>query len=200
MMMTLCPVYLTGSIVRLEPLSIAHVPDLAVVGQDETIWQFLPYGDINTEERMDDHVRLLLRRAEEGIELPFIVVLRASNQLIGCTRYIDIRPESRALEIGGTWYGRAYQRTGVNTECKYLLLRHAFENLGCIRVQFKTDVRNQQSQKSIERIGAVKEGILRNQMIVDGGAARDSAYYSIIDREWPSVKVKLEEKLRSTYD
>ncbi|TET97472.1 MAG: N-acetyltransferase [Anaerolineales bacterium] len=199
-MMNIQPVILTGSIVRLEPLSEVHVPDLAVVGQDKTIWQFLPYGNINTEAKMYELVKMLLARAAQGTDLPFAVVLLESNQPIGCSRYLDIREDHRALEIGGTWYGRAYQRSGVNTECKYLLLKHAFETLGCIRVQFKTDVRNQRSQTSLERIGAVKEGVLRKQMIVEDGHIRDSIYYSIIDSEWPSVKAKLDEKLKRSYE
>lgn len=199
-MMIVQPVRLTGSIVRLEPLFEAHVPDLAVVGQDETIWQFLPYGNINTEAKMYEHVKMLLARAAQGTDLPFAVVLLESDQPIGCSRYMEIRENHRALEIGGSWYGRAYQRSGVNTECKYLLLKHAFETLGCIRVQFKTDARNQRSQKSLERIGAVKEGVLRNHMIVGDGHGRDSIYYSIIDTEWASVKANLEEKLKRIYE
>ena len=194
------PVRLTGSIVRLEPLSEAHVPELAVVGQDESIWQFLPYGNINTEAKMSEHVKMLLARAAQGTDLPFAVVLLESNKPLGCSRYLEIREEHRALEIGGTWYGRAYQRSGVNTECKYLLIKHAFETLSCIRVQFKTDARNLRSQKSLERIGAVKEGTLRKQMISADGHVRDSIYYSIIESEWPSVKAFLEEKLERSYE
>ena len=199
-MMIVQPVRLTGSIVRLEPLSEVHVPDLAVVGQDETIWQFLPYGNIDTEAKMYELVRMLLTRAAQGTDLPFAVVLLESNQPIGCSRYLEIREDHRALEIGGTWFGSAYQRSGVNTECKYLLLKHAFETLGCIRVQFKTDARNERSQKALERLGAVKEGVLRKQMIVSDGYVRDSIYYSIIDSEWPSVKANLEKKLKRSYE
>ncbi len=199
-MMTIQPVLLTGSTVRLEPLSEAHVPDLAVVSQDESIWEFLPYGNINTEAKMSEYVKMLLARAARGTDLPFVVVLLESNKPIGCSRYLEIRADHRALEIGGTWYGRAYQRSGVNTECKYLLLKHAFETLGCIRVQFKTDARNQRSQKSLERIGAVREGTLRRQMITADGHVRDSIYYSIIESEWPSVKANLEEKLEGSYE
>jgi RimJ/RimL family protein N-acetyltransferase len=195
-MMSVQPVHLIGSIVRLEPLSEAHVPDLAVAGQDESIWKFLPYGNVNTEAKMSEHVKMLLARATRGTDLPFVVVLLESNKPIGCSRYLEIREDHRALEIGGTWYGRVYQRSGVNTECKYLLIKHAFETLGCIRVQFKTDARNQRSQVSLERIGAVKEGTLRKQMITADGHIRDSIYYSIIESEWPSVKANLEEKLK----
>jgi RimJ/RimL family protein N-acetyltransferase len=110
----------------------------------------------------------------------------------GATRYLNIMSDDRGLEVGGTWYGPEFQRTVVNTECKYLLFRHAFEELGCVRVQLKTDSRNERSQKAIERIGAKKEGILRNHMILPDGHIRDSVYYSILDSEWPDVKKKIE--------
>ena len=112
--------------------------------------------------------------------------------MAGATHYLNIMPKDPGLEIGGTWYGIEFQRTPVNTECKYLMLRHAFETLGCIRVQLKTDSRNERSQKAIERIGAVKEGVLRNHMILPDGRIRDSVFYSILDREWPEVKKNLE--------
>jgi RimJ/RimL family protein N-acetyltransferase len=113
----------------------------------------------------------------------------------GATRYLNIVPNDRGLEVGGTWYGIDFQRTVVNTECKYLLFTHAFEVLKCIRLQIKTDLRNVRSQKAIERIGAKKEGILRNHMILSDGRYRDSVFYSVIDSEWPDVKKRLEEML-----
>jgi RimJ/RimL family protein N-acetyltransferase len=115
-----------------------------------------------------------------------------SGRVAGATRYLNIVPQDRGLEIGGTWYGPEFQRTVVNTECKYLLLSHAFERLGCIRVQLKTDLRNERSQRAIERIGAVKEGVLRNHMILPDGRIRHSVFYSILDTEWPEVKNRLE--------
>jgi RimJ/RimL family protein N-acetyltransferase len=118
-----------------------------------------------------------------------------SGRVAGATRYLNIVPEFRGLEIGGTWYGLGFQRTAVNTECKYLLLQYAFETLSCIRVQFKTDSRNVRSQRAIERIGAKHEGILRNHMILPDGRFRDSVYYSILDNEWPGVKDNLAKKL-----
>ena len=160
--MNIQPITLTGRHVRLEPLSEAHVPDLAAVGLDPEIWRYMLYGDIDSEAKLLGFVRDLLARQARGTDLPFAVVDQASGRAIGCTRYMDIRPHDRGLEIGGTWYGAAYRRTAVNTESKHLLLRHAFETLGCIRVQFKTDLRNEGSQRAIERLGAVKEGILRN--------------------------------------
>jgi len=191
------PITLTGCIVRLEPLTHEHVPDLTVAGSDESIWRLMLYGMLTNKERMHEWVDHLLHRQAEGTDLPFAVIHLNSGRAVGATRYMDIRPNDRGLEIGGTWYAVQYQRTGVNTECKYLLLRHAFEVLGCIRVQFKTDSRNKHSQQALERIGAVKEGILRNHMITPDGTIRHSVYYSILDREWPAFKKLLEEKQQS---
>ena len=196
MNMDVQPVTLSGQVVRLEMLSETHVPDLAAVGLDESIWRYMLYGNIDTEEKMRAFVQGLGARRARGTDLPFAVIHLASGRAIGCTRYLRIRREHRGLEIGGTWYGVAYQRTAVNTECKYLLLRHAFETLGCIRVQLKTDVRNVRSQRAIERIGAVKEGVFRSHIITPDGTVRHSVYYSIIDAEWPAVKARLEKKLR----
>jgi len=190
------PVILTGRYVRLEPLSESHIPDLAVAGNDENIWRYMLYGTIRTEADMRGWVEDILNRQRRGTDLPFAVIHLGSRKAIGATRYLDIRPEHRSLEIGGTWYAAAHQRTAVNTECKYLLLRHAFEMLGCIRVQFKTDQRNERSQRALERIGAVWEGILRNHMILEDGTSRHSVYYSIIASEWPAVKARLEAYLQ----
>lgn len=190
--MDLHPVILSGKLVRLEPLNVGHVPDLCEVGLDERIWRYMVYGIIQTEAQMKAWVIDLLGRQAAGTDLPFAVIYRATGKAIGATRYMDIRPHDRALEIGGTWYGLAYQRTGVNTECKYLLLKYAFEELGCLRVQLKTDLRNIASQRAIERLGATKEGILRKHMITFTGDVRDTVYYSIIDTEWPDVKARLE--------
>jgi N-acetyltransferase len=189
--MDVTPITLTGSHVRLEPLSEEHVLDLAAVGCDDRIWEFLVYGKIRTEKEMRGWVQEMLFRQSQGKDLPFSVINLESGRAIGATRFMEIEPLHRRLEIGGTWYGLEYQRTAANTECKYLLLTHAFETLGCIRVQFKTDSRNIRSQKAIERLGAVKEGILRNHMITPEGFVRHSVHYSIIDSEWPLVKDRL---------
>jgi N-acetyltransferase len=196
--MDIQPVTLAGQIIRLEPLSEAHVADLAQVGCDENIWRYMLYGRIDDEEDMHAWVVEMLKRQSLGADLPFAVIFQENNRAIGATRYLEIRPEHRGLEIGGTWYGTAFQRTAVNTEAKYLLLRHAFESLSCIRVQFKTDLRNERSQRAMERIGAVKEGILRQHLITPDGTIRDSVYYSILDSEWPPVKVRLEGLLSVT--
>jgi RimJ/RimL family protein N-acetyltransferase len=193
--MDIHPVTLTGRVVRLEPLAETHVPDLTLAGQAENIWRYMPYGKVATEAQMLALVRDLLGRQARGTDLPFAVIHLADHRAIGMTRYMDIQPQHHGLEIGGTWYAPAYQRTAVNTECKYLLLRHAFEQLGCIRVQLKTDLRNERSQRAIERIGAVREGVLRQSVIMPDGYKRSSVYYSVIDSEWPSVKAKLEAML-----
>ena len=186
------PVVLTGKHVRLEPMTEEHVPGLAEIGAGQTFWDFMLYGNINSVDDMRNWMLDILSRAEKGTDLPFVAIHLASGRVAGATRYLNIMPKDRGLEIGGTWYGAEFQRTPVNTECKYLLLQHAFETLGCIRVQLKTDLRNERSQKAIERIGAVKEGVLRNHMILPDGRYRHSVFYSILDTEWPAVKSRLE--------
>jgi len=185
------PVTLTGNYVRLEPMAETHVPGLAAVGLDDSIWEYMLYGQVQTE----DDIRAWVREINSRFDLPFTVVHLATGRVAGATRYLNIVPEHRGLEIGGTWYGLEFQRTAVNTECKYLLLKYAFETLDCIRVQFKTDKRNERSQRAIERIGAKHEGVLRNHLILQDGRYRDSVYYSIIADEWPGVKAQLEEIL-----
>jgi RimJ/RimL family protein N-acetyltransferase len=173
----------------------AHISGLAEIGAGQDFWDFMVYGKMKTEEDMRGWVCDILSRAAKGTDLPFAVVHLASGRVAGATRYLNIVPHDRGLEIGGTWYGLEYQRTSVNTECKYLLLQYAFERLGCIRVQLKTDLRNERSQKAIERIGAKKEGILRNHMILPDGRFRDSVFYSILDSEWGAVKKRLDKML-----
>jgi len=192
----IAPVTLTGSVVRLEPLSEQHAPDLTVAAHDERIWRYMLYVYPDTEEKMLSWVRDILARQAAGADLAFAVIHRESGRAIGATRYLEIRPEHRGLEIGGTWYATEFQRTAVNTECKYLLLKHAFEVLDCIRVQFKADARKLRSIRAIERIGAMREGVLRNHYILPNGGYRDSVYFSILDREWPKVKERLEEMLK----
>lgn len=194
-MLNIQPVTLHGRIVRLEPLSEAHVADLTTVGNDSNIWRYMLYGDVATENRMLWFVQELLHRQSQGTDLPFAVIHLASQRAIGSTRYLAIRPEHHVVEIGGTWFGVNYQGSGVNIDSKYLLLRHAFETLGCIRVEIKTDTRNTRSIRAIERLGAVKEGVFRNHIITPDGTIRDTVYYSIIDAEWPSVKARLEAEL-----
>jgi RimJ/RimL family protein N-acetyltransferase len=190
--MEIKPVVLTGKYVRLEPMTEAHISGLAEIGVGQPFWDFMVYGRMETADDMRGWVQDILSRAEKRTDLPFVAIHLESGRVAGATRYMNIMPYDRGLEIGGTWYGPEFQRTVVNTECKYLLLSHAFETLGCIRVQLKTDLRNERSQKAIERIGAVKEGVLRNHMILPDGYYRYSVYYSILDTEWPGVKERLE--------
>jgi N-acetyltransferase len=190
-MLTVRPVTLSGKIVRLAPLDLSFVPELTIAGRDENIWKYMRYGAVTTEEAMEHFVNNLLAMQERGTDLPFVVIHQDSRMVVGMTRYMNIEPAYRALEIGGTWYSPDFQRTGVNTECKFLLLQHAFEALDCVRVQIKTDLRNERSQHAIERLGAVREGVIRDHMILPDGTLRSSVYYSILAREWPEVKHRL---------
>ena len=194
-MMHIEPITLSGKIVRLEPLSKEHAAGLARVGLEPEIWRYMRYGMVETEKQLRAWVGEILELQSHGTDLAFTVIHQASGDPIGCTRYLNIDCPNRALEIGGTWYGLAYQGTLVNTECKYLLMRHAFETLDCVRVWLKTDLRNLRSQRAIEKLGVVREGVLRNHMILPDGHIRDSVIYSIIPAEWPMVKQHLETRL-----
>jgi RimJ/RimL family protein N-acetyltransferase len=195
MRMKIEPVTLEGHLVRLEPLSMDYVEDLYEAAQDQAIWRYMPINPGSSRADMVAWLRAALRGQEEGTDLPFVIIERATNRVVGSTRYMNISSKDRGLEIGWTWLAKEARRTGINTECKYLLLRHAFETLRAVRVQIKTDSRNEISQRAIERLGAVKEGILRNHMVLPDGYCRDSVYYSILDSEWPSVKERLEGKM-----
>ncbi len=185
------PVTLEGQHALLTPLLLRHAPDLYAVGQEQTIWAYLSRPPLTSLEDTEAWIAETLHLAAGGTQIPFAIISRAEKRAIGSTRYMDIRRHDRGLEIGWTWLGAAYQRTAINTECKFLLLRHAFEELNAVRVQLKTDLRNVRSQRAIERLGAVREGILRKHMIQWDGFIRDTVYYSIIDSEWPKVKGRL---------
>ena len=191
------PIVLKGENARLEPLDAKHAEGLFAIGQDEKIWRYLLRPKLESVADAQGFVEDALRVAETGAQLPFAIIDQKNNRVAGSTRYLDIRPNDRAIEIGSTWLGRDFQRTAINTECKYLLLSHAFEDLGAVRVTLKTDGRNEQSQRAIERLGAVREGVLRKHMTLWDGYIRDTVYYSILDSEWPAVKRRLEEFLRS---
>ncbi|MCL4261109.1 MAG: GNAT family N-acetyltransferase [Anaerolineales bacterium] len=194
------PVTLTGKYVRLEPLTLEHTEALAQIGVGCDFWDFMVYGKMESVEDMHNWVKSILARAERGTDLPFVAIHLASGRVAGATRYLNIMTHDRWLEVGGTWYGLEFQRTALNTECKYLLLQHAFETLGAVRVQLKTDSRNIRSQHAIERIGAQKEGVLRNHMILPNGYIRDSVFYSILDSEWLDAKKRLEEMMAKHVD
>jgi len=191
-MMDVRPVTLTGRYVRLEPLRVEHVEPLFPAADEPDIWRYMPYGNVNTVAKLRAVIEDLLGRQARGTDVCFAVFDIAMDTPIGMTRYMTIDLANRGLEIGGTWYGKAYRRTAANTECKYLLFKHAFEALGCIRVQLRTDARNERSQRAIERLGAVREGVFRKHIIMPDGFQRSSMFYSIIDDEWPCVKAKLE--------
>lgn len=191
-MMDVRPLTLTGAAVRLEPLGPAHAEDLYVAAQEPRIWRHMPVDPSNSLDAMQVWIADALREREGGSQLPFAIVERVTGTAVGSTRYLTISPRDRGLEIGWTWLAVRAQRTAVNTECKYLLLHHAFETLGAVRVQIKTDSRNETSQRAIERLGAVREGMLRKHLLVQNGYIRDTVMYSILDSEWPSVKARLE--------
>jgi N-acetyltransferase len=189
--MDLTPVTLTGNVVRLIPLEADQASELAQAGSDPHIWTYMRYGQVTTIQKMSGLIDYLLEQQAHGTDLPFTVQHVASGRLAGMTRFMNFESANRALEIGGTWYASDFQRTGVNTECKFLLMQYAFETLGIIRVQFKADLRNERSQRAIERIGAVKEGVLRNNMILPDSFVRSSVIYSVLAAEWPAVKQHL---------
>jgi RimJ/RimL family protein N-acetyltransferase len=190
------PVTLEGSHVRLEPLAKAHLAGLVLVGLDEQLWRWVPVP-VRTAEEMGVYIDAALEEQKRGVSLPFALIERATGRAIGSTRYGNIDRTHRRAEIGWTWVAREWQRTAVNTEAKYLLLRHAFETLGCIRVELKTDSLNGKSRAAILRIGAEEEGIFRNHMITASGRIRHTVYFSIVDSEWPAVKARLESLLNS---
>jgi len=190
------PVTLEGEIVRLEPLLMDYIEDLYIIAQDPEIWRYMPLNPGRSRADMVAWIRNALQGQQDGTDLPFVIIERATNRVVGATRFMNISSRDRGVEIGWTWLARDARRTGINTECKYLLLRHAFEHLGAVRVQLKTDSRNEVSQRAIERLGATKEGTLRNHMLLSSGYYRDTIFYSIISSEWPEVKVRLEEKMQ----
>lgn len=182
---------LEGDKVKLVPLEKSHKRDLLKAAADGNLWE-LWYTSVPSEKNIEAYIDHALKQKEEGIEYTFTVIDKATNTIIGSTRFYSIQPEHRRLEIGYTWYAKKYQRTGVNTECKLLLLKFAFENLNCIAVQFMTNWHNIKSRTAIARLGAKEDGILRNHRINADGTYRDSVVFSITEQEWLSVKKTLE--------
>lgn len=185
---------LTGSLVTLRPLERADAPALVDAAADGRLWE-LPFTVVPSAATVDAYIDRALRGQAEGSVIPFSVTLTRSGTAIGSTRLWKIDREHRTLEIGHTWYASTWQRTGVNTESKYLLLEHAFDVLRCVRVQFTTDVLNDRSRQAILRLGAVEEGIIRNERIMPDGRKRTSVRFSIIDDEWPQVRQRLRTRL-----
>ncbi len=190
------PITLSGNSVRLEPLQMKHATDLYQAAQDATIWTYMTRLPIRSLREMEQMISDALQEQSQLVSLPFAIIDLSQEKAVGSTRYLDIKPQQRGLEIGWTWLTPSVQRSGINTECKYLLLRYAFEQWGAIRVQLKTHHLNFKSQRAIERLGAVKEGTLRNHVIMPDGSYRHSVYYSILENEWPAVKAGLEAKMQ----
>lgn len=196
--MDLKPIILGGKYVRLEPLTMEHLPGLCEVGLDPDLWRWTP-NIVRTPDDMRNYVQTALRAQEQGTALPFATIERTSGLIIGSTRFANYDPENMGVEIGWTWIARRGQRTPINTEAKYLMLTHAFEKLGCIRVQLKTDFLNARSRSAILRLGAQEEGIFRNDRLTYTGRIRNTVYYSIINSEWPLVKTRLEDALQRPF-
>ena len=188
------PVTLVGSTIRLEPLSIDHLDGLAEIGLDPELWRWIGFP-VRTREDLRRYIDDGLRDREAGRAMPFATVLLDGGRPIGSTRYGNVDLFNRRVEIGWTWVARPWQRSSVNTEAKLLMLEHAFEHLGCNRVEFKTDSLNEQSRGALLGIGAKEEGTLRNHMVTESGRLRHSVYYSVIREEWPAVRDGLRGRL-----
>jgi N-acetyltransferase len=190
------PVTLEGRHVRLEPLELSHAPDLlSALSHDVSIWRWLSIDPPLDLASMEAFIASALELGATGASIPFAQISRAEGRAVGSTRYLNISRNDLGLEIGWTWIGKPWQRTAINTEAKFLLLRHAFEDLGAVRVQLKTDARNLQSQEAIARLGAVREGVLRKYQRTTNDFIRDTVMFSIVTDEWPEVKRQLVEKL-----
>lgn len=188
------PVVLEGEVVRLEPLSLEHLPGLTEVGLDAGLWRWT-LSELRTPGDMRAYIDSALGAAATGDEVPFATVERSTGRPIGSTRFMSIVPGHRRLEIGSTWIAPAWQRSAVNSEAKLLMLRHAFGPLGALRVEFKTDSLNEGSRAALRAIGATEEGTLRNHMVTDAGRRRHSVYFSVIVEDWPRVQRDLEARL-----
>ena len=193
------PITLEGRVVRLEPLRTEHAPLLWDAAKDalDDLFRWIPYR-MRTLEDFQTGIDRILAEQARGQSVAFTTLEKSSGRVIGSTRFMNMDLANRRVEIGSTWIAPPWQRTAVNTEAKYLMLRHAFEQWGCFRVELKTDSFNQKSRAAILRLGAKEEGTLRQHMVTWDGRRRDSVYFSILDSEWPEVKARLEEKLRAS--
>jgi RimJ/RimL family protein N-acetyltransferase len=192
--MKVLPVTLDGRNVTLEPMRMEHLAELAAVGIDAAVWQWMPMR-FETSPDMQLWMEQALAQAASGWALPWVTRCKADGRIAGATRFMDIDAKNRGLEIGGTWLAPTYQRTGINIEAKYLQMTHAFETLGALRVALKTHHANLQSQRAIAALGAKQEGVFRNHMIMPDGSMRHTVWYSITAEEWPEVKALLEKRL-----
>ncbi|MHB1242293.1 MAG: GNAT family N-acetyltransferase [Gaiellaceae bacterium] len=186
---------LEGELVRLEPMTLGHEDGLWEASRDERTWRWLSVHQPRTREELRAYVEDALANAAAGTEMPLVTVRRAEGRVVGSTRYLGLKPEHRSLEIGWTWLAPEAWGTGINVEAKLLMLEHAFETLGCLRVELKTDARNERSRGAMAALPAQFEGVHRKAMLVRGGQRRDSAWYSVIDDEWPEVRANLLRRL-----
>lgn len=193
--MTVEPVVLEGDRVRLEPMRRDHLEALAEAGKYEELWRWTR-SKATTLETMLEYMDEALNDLENGTALPFVTIDRPSETIVGSTRFANIDSKNRRAEIGWTWISPTFQRTYINSEAKYLMLRHAFDVWDCVRVELKTDVLNEQSRNAMLRLGAIEEGVLRRHVITYNGRFRDTVYYSVLDHEWPAVRARLEARLR----
>lgn len=184
-------VTLTGNLVRLEPLSHHHAEGLTKAVSDGKLWE-LWFTTAPSPDEVNQYIDTAISEFDNDQSLPFVVIQNSTNKVVGTTRYMNANSSNRRLEIGTTWYSQSAQRTGINTECKFLLLQYAFEELDCIAVEFRTHFHNQRSRKAIERLGAKQDGILRNHQFDKLGSIRDTVVYSILNSEWQTVKNSLE--------
>lgn len=189
------PVELATDKIRLVPLTLAHLEEFYEAGRESSLWTWSLPNRCQSLATARDWIEYSMAQCNQGQHIPFAIIDRASGQLVGSTRYLSIRPEDRGLEIGFTFITTAFQRTYVNTHAKYCLLKHAFEKLGAIRVEFKTHSQNSKSRAAIARIGGQFEGVMRYQRILSDGSYRDTALFSVIDSEWPQVRKSLESRL-----
>lgn len=185
---------LTGNLARLEPLGLEHENGLIDAAKDGSLWE-LWYTSVPAEENTGTYIQKAIKEYEEDKSLPFAVIEKSTNKVIGSTRYMNAVSTHKRLEIGTTWYAKSYQRTGINTECKYLLLSYAFEKLNCIAVEFRTHWHNSQSRDAITKLGAKQDGVLRNHQIDPAGYLRDTVVFSILNSEWKTIKRSLEYRM-----
>jgi RimJ/RimL family protein N-acetyltransferase len=186
---------LEGELVRLEPMAREHEDGLWEASRDERTWAWLSVHQPSTREELREYLDAALANAAAGLELPLVTIRRDDGRLVGSTRFLALRPEHRSVEIGWTWLAPEAWGTGINVEAKLLMLEHAFERLGCLRVELKTDARNERSRGAMAALPAQFEGVHRKSMLVRGGQRRDSAWYSVIDDEWPDVRANLLRRL-----
>ncbi len=193
------PVTFTGSKVIIEPLALEHADGMRAAVKDGELWK-LWFTSVPAPENVEEYIRTALNWRENLGAMPFIVRDKESSKIVGCTRYFNVDEVNQRLEIGYTWYSESVQRTSVNTECKYLLLTHAFEKLDAIAVEFRTHWHNHKSRAAIARLGAKQDGVLRNHQKSADGIYRDTVVFSIINLEWPAVKQSLKFKLNNQYE